>query len=337
MLRKVLLLKFLDRAKVFIKSGDGGNGCVSFRREKFIPMGGPDGGDGGKGGDVFFQIAEDLNTLIDFRYQQHFKAEKGSDGKGKSRIGKKGRNLTLKVPPGTQIWNEDDSILLKDLESNKDPFLFLRGGQGGLGNERFKSSVQQAPRYAQTGGKGEELWVWLKLKLIADAGLVGLPNAGKSTLLTVLSRAKTKIGDYPFTTLFPHLGLVRHKGKNFVMADIPGLIEGAHKGKGLGHRFLGHIERCKVLVHLIDIDQEDVVEAYQNVREELGKYDASLLNKKELVVLNKKDKVSEKDLSEKKAKLSHLLSVPIFAMSCFEKEGPEILLDSLLEHLYRVK
>lgn len=262
-------MKFLDEAKIFIKSGDGGPGCISFRREKYIEYGGPDGGDGGKGGDVVVEAVDNLNTLIDYRYQQHFKAERGHHGMGANRSGRNGKDIILKVPIGTQIFHDDKETLLADLTEGGQRIVLLKGGIGGRGNTHFKTSTNQAPRRADTGMPGEELWIWLRLKLIADAGLIGLPNAGKSTFLAATSRAKPKIADYPFTTLHPNLGVVYIDQKEFVLADIPGLIEGAHEGHGLGTRFLGHVERCSVLIHLIDGTQEDPLKAYQTIRDEL--------------------------------------------------------------------
>jgi GTP-binding protein len=282
-------MKFLDQAKVYIRSGEGGAGSVSFRREKFIEFGGPDGGDGGRGGDVWAEAVDGLNTLIDYRYQQHFKAEKGGHGMGRSRAGAKGKDAVLRVPVGTQIFEEDNETLIADLVKPGDRVLLARGGNGGFGNEHFKSSTNRAPRHANPGQPAEERWVWLRLKLIADAGLVGLPNAGKSTFLAAVSAAKPKIADYPFTTLAPHLGVVRLHTRSFVLADIPGLIEGASEGAGLGHRFLGHVERCAVLLHLIDITGEDPVAAYRIVRKELKKYHVGLAAKPELVALSKVD------------------------------------------------
>jgi GTP-binding protein len=282
-------MKFLDQAKIYIKAGDGGNGCVSFRREKFIEFGGPDGGDGGKGGDVWAECVANLNTLIDYRYQQHFKAKNGQGGMGKNRAGAKGEDCVIKVPPGTQIFAEDQETLLADLTQPRQRALLARGGNGGFGNAHFKSATNQAPRRANPGAPGEELTVWLRLKLIADAGIIGLPNAGKSTFLAAVSKAKPKVADYPFTTLHPHLGVVRAGDVDFVLADIPGLIEGAHEGAGLGTRFLGHIERCRVLLHLVDGTEEEVATAYKTVRRELEAYGGSLDRKKEVVALSKCD------------------------------------------------
>ncbi|ODA68132.1 GTPase Obg/CgtA [Methyloligella halotolerans] len=296
-------MKFLDQAKVYLKAGDGGNGCVSFRREKFVEFGGPDGGNGGRGGDVIAECVANLNTLIDFRYQQHFKAKRGTNGAGKNRTGAGGADSVLKVPPGTQIYAEDQETLLADLTEPGERVVLAHGGNGGFGNLHFKSSTNQAPRRANEGQEGEELTVWLRLKLIANAGLVGLPNAGKSTFLAAVSAAKPKIADYPFTTLHPNLGVVRTDGHDFVLADIPGLIEGAHEGAGIGDRFLGHIERCDVLLHLVDGTQEDPVEAYETVRDELEQYEAGLTEKTELLALTKTDAIPEEELDEKVAAL----------------------------------
>ncbi|HJS80211.1 MAG TPA: GTPase ObgE [Vitreimonas sp.] len=283
-------MKFLDQAKIYIRSGNGGAGAVSFRREKFIPFGGPDGGDGGKGGDIWIEAADGINTLIDYRYQQHHKAGTGGHGMGKSRHGADGQDIVLRVPTGTQVLDEDRETLIADLSKPGMRVLLARGGNGGFGNEHFKSSVNQAPRHANPGQEGEERTLWLRLKLIADAGLVGLPNAGKSTFLRSVSAATPKVADYPFTTLHPHLGVVSlGEGARFVMADLPGLIEGAAEGAGLGTRFLGHAERCVALVHLIDITQDDPVAAYRTVRHELESYGEELAAKPELVGLNKID------------------------------------------------
>ncbi|MGJ3258001.1 MAG: GTPase ObgE [Rhodospirillales bacterium] len=297
-------MKFLDEAKIFLKSGDGGNGCVSFRREKYVEFGGPDGGDGGRGGDLVFECSPDLNTLIDFRYQQHFKAPRGTDGMGKNRSGPAGKPLVVRVPPGTQIFDEDKETLLADITKAGDRAVFLRGGNGGFGNTHFKSSTNQAPRRANPGQAGEERWVWLRLKLIADAGLVGLPNAGKSTFLAASTRAHPKIADYPFTTLHPNLGVVAVEDRTFVLADIPGLIEGASEGAGLGTRFLGHVERCRVLLHLVDGTGEDVADAYETVRHELEAYGSGLTEKTEIVALNKIDALDEETLHARRAELA---------------------------------
>jgi GTP-binding protein len=292
-------MKFLDQAKVYLRSGDGGAGCVSFRREKFIEFGGPDGGNGGRGGDVIAECVDGLNTLIDYRYQQHFKASTGTHGMGKNRTGADGKDSVLRVPVGTQILEDDKETLVADFTEVGQRVVLLRGGNGGFGNAHFKTSSNQAPRHANPGQEGTEKWVWLRLKLIADAGLVGLPNAGKSTFLAAVSAAKPKIADYPFTTLHPNLGVVSISGHDFVMADIPGLIEGASEGIGIGDRFLGHIERCQVLIHLVDGTQEDVAGAYRTIRTELGLYKEELGAKPEIVVLNKVDAVPADELKDK--------------------------------------
>src|SRR5215813_6835826 len=296
-------MKFLDQAKVYIRSGNGGAGCVSFRREKFIEFGGPDGGDGGRGGDVIAECVEGLNTLIDYRYQQHFKAKTGGHGMGKNRSGAAGGDVILKVPKGTQIFDEDNETLLADLTEIGDRAILAKGGNGGFGNAHFKSATNRAPRRANPGLAGEERTIWLRLKLIADAGLVGLPNAGKSTFLASVSAAKPKIADYPFTTLHPHLGVVSADGREFVLADIPGLIEGAHDGAGLGDRFLGHLERCRVLLHLVDATTEHAGKAYKIVRGELEAYGGQLAEKIEVVALNKIDAVGPDELKKQKDRL----------------------------------
>jgi GTP-binding protein len=292
-------MKFLDQAKIFVRSGDGGAGSVSFRREKFIEFGGPDGGDGGRGGDVWLECVDGLNTLIDYRYQQHFKAATGGHGMGRNRSGAKGADVVLKVPPGTQVLAEDQETVLVDLTVPGERKLLLQGGNGGFGNAHFKSATNQAPRRANPGQPGEEMWIWLRLKLIADAGLVGLPNAGKSTFLATVTSAKPKIADYPFTTLHPNLGVVRSGDGEFVLADIPGLIEGASEGAGLGTRFLGHVERTRVLLHLVDATSEDVAADYRTVRRELKAYGGGLATKKEIVALSKCDALDEATLAEK--------------------------------------
>ena len=292
-------MRFLDKAKIYIRSGDGGNGCVGFRREKFIEFGGPDGGDGGKGGDVWAEAVPNLNTLIDYRYQQHFKAKNGTGGMGRNRAGPNGSDCILKVPPGTEILAEDGETLIADLKNAGDRALIAKGGNGGFGNAHFKSATNQAPRHANPGQPGQELTIWLRLKLIADAGIVGLPNAGKSTFLAAVSAAKPKIADYPFTTLHPNLGVVRAGSQDFVLADIPGLIEGAHEGAGLGTRFLGHVERTRVLLHLVDATEEDVAGAYKTVRRELKAYGGGLSQKKEIVALSKCDALDETTLANR--------------------------------------
>ncbi len=282
-------MKFLDQAKIFIRSGNGGPGCVSFRREANVPYGGPDGGDGGRGGDIVAKCVNGLNTLIDFRYQQHFKAESGHPGAGRDKSGLSGKQIILRLPVGTQILSDDQTTILADLTRVGQEIILAKGGEGGHGNAFFKSSTNQAPRKSQPGISGLEMWIWLRLKLIADAGLVGLPNAGKSTFLSVVSAAKPKIADYPFTTLHPNLGVVAIDGKEFVMADIPGLIEGAHEGAGIGHRFLGHVERCRVLLHLIDATHTDPIASWRTIRTELSAYDDGLARKPEIIALSKCD------------------------------------------------
>ncbi|MCP1200948.1 GTPase ObgE [Notoacmeibacter sp. MSK16QG-6] len=292
-------MKFLDQARIFIKSGPGGAGAVSFRREKYIEFGGPDGGDGGKGGDVWAEAVENLNTLIDYRYQQHFKAEIGMHGMGRNRTGRHGKDVVLKVPVGTQIFDEDNETLIADLTEPGQCVRLARGGNGGFGNAHFKSSTNQAPRHANPGQEAEERTIWLRLKLIADAGLVGLPNAGKSTFLATVTRAKPKIADYPFTTLTPNLGVARIDNREFVIADIPGLIEGAHEGVGIGDRFLGHVERTRVLLHLVSAQEEDVAAAYQTVRGEIEAYEHGLADKPEILALSQTDTVDDETLVEK--------------------------------------
>ena len=296
-------MRFLDQAKVYIRSGDGGNGCLSFRREKFIEFGGPNGGDGGRGGDVQVECVSNLNTLIDFRYQQHFKASNGKHGMGANRTGGAGDDAVLKVPPGTQVFAEDNETLLADLVEPGQRALIAAGGNGGFGNAHFKSSTNRAPRRVNPGQPGIERTIWLRLKLIADAGIIGLPNAGKSTFLAAVSAAKPKIADYPFTTLHPNLGVVKAGDTDFVLADIPGLIEGAHEGAGIGDRFLGHIERCRVVLHLVDITEPDVAHAYRTVRDELKAYGANLDRKREIVALSKCDAVTSEEALRKAAEL----------------------------------
>jgi len=292
-------MKFLDQCKIYLKSGDGGRGSMSFRREKFIEFGGPDGGDGGKGGDIVLVAADNLNTLIDYRYQQHFRAQNGRGGAGANKTGAKGRDTVLRVPVGTQVFADDKESLIADLTRPGQRVVLLRGGDGGFGNSHYKSSTNQAPRRADPGWPGSELWVWLRLKLIADAGLVGLPNAGKSTLLARLSRAHPKIADYPFTTLHPQLGVVRLDDAEFVLADLPGLIEGASEGAGLGTRFLGHVERCAVILHLVDGTEDDVVGAYRTIRRELADYGHGLADKPEIIGLNKIDAIDRASVTQK--------------------------------------
>ena len=314
-------MKFLDEAKIYLKAGDGGNGSASFRHEKFIEFGGPDGGNGGKGGDIIFEAIPNLNTLIDFRYQQHFKAERGQNGAGRSCTGASADDLIIKVPTGTQIVAEDGVTILADLEHDGDKFIAAHGGQGGRGNESFKSSTNQAPRRADPGEPGEELWVWLRLKLIADVGLIGLPNAGKSTFLAAVSRARPKIADYPFTTLYPNLGVVHVDDKELVVADIPGLIEGASEGAGLGTRFLKHVERCSVLLHLVDGTTENVADAYLTIRQELKNYSTVLFQKPEIVALNKIDALTPELIGQKVSELKKASKKGVYAISGISKQG----------------
>jgi GTPase len=330
-------MKFLDQAKVFLKSGDGGPGIVAFRREKFIEFGGPDGGDGGKGGDVVIEAVDGLNTLIDYRYQQHFKAPRGGHGMGKDRSGAKGEDIVLKVPVGTQVLDDDQETVLADMVEVGQRVVLLRGGDGGFGNAHYKSATNRAPRQSHPGWPGEERWVWLRLKLIADAGLVGLPNAGKSTFLAASSRAKPKIADYPFTTLQPNLGVVYVGEEEFVLADIPGLIEGAHEGSGLGDRFLGHVERTRVLLHLIDGTQEDVAEAYTVIRGELEAYGNGLDEKQEIIGLNKCDSLDDEEIAEKKAILEELADAPVMVLSGATGIGVPPVLFELLRRIKDAK
>jgi GTP-binding protein len=326
-------MHFLDQAKVFLKSGDGGPGAVSFRREKYIEYGGPDGGNGGKGGDIVFEAVEGLNTLIDFRYTQHFKAPRGKGGAGQNQTGGGGDDLLIKVPVGTQILSDDKEHVLADFTKAGQRQIFLRGGDGGRGNASYKTATNRAPRQHGTGWPGEEMWIWLRLKLLADAGLVGLPNAGKSTLLNSVTNANAKVGAYPFTTLRPQLGVVQHKGREFVMADIPGLIEGAADGAGIGDRFLGHIERCRVLLHLVDANNEDVAEAYRVVRDELDAYGAGLEDKPEVVALNKADTLDDELLDALSDELEQECGMRPYRLSGATGIGSEAVLDSIIQHL----
>ena len=326
-------MHFLDQAKIFIRSGAGGPGAVSFRREKFIEYGGPDGGDGGKGGDIIFEAVEGLNTLIDFRYTQHFRAPRGKGGAGRNQTGAGGDDLVVKVPVGTQVLSEDKETVLLDMTEVGQRVVLLKGGDGGRGNASYKTSTNRAPRQHGTGWPGDEMWVWLRLKLIADVGLVGLPNAGKSTFLNAVSNAKAKVGDYPFTTLHPKLGVVRHKGVDFVLADIPGLIEGAAEGAGIGDRFLGHVERTKVLLHLVDSNVEDLAVAYRTVRDELEVYGAGLDDKKEVIALNKVDTLDAELVEALVAELETESGAPVIPISGATGEGVEKVLDAILQRL----
>jgi GTPase len=326
-------MHFLDQAKIYIRSGAGGPGAVSFRREKYIEYGGPDGGDGGKGGDIVFEAVEGLNTLIDFRYTQHFKAPRGKGGAGRNQTGAGGKDLVVRVPVGTQVLAEDKEHVLADFTTVGQRRTMLRGGDGGRGNASFKTSTNRAPRQHGTGWPGEEMWVWLRLKLIADVGLVGLPNAGKSTFLNAVSNAKAKVGDYPFTTLHPKLGAIRHKGRDFVLADIPGLIEGAAEGAGIGDRFLGHIERTRVLLHLVDANNEDVAETYRTVRNELDAYGAGLGDKIEILALNKIDTIDQELVDALSAELEEESGVRPLPVSGITGEGVEAVLDATIQQL----
>ena len=319
-------MKFLDQAKVYVRSGDGGAGAVSFLREKFVEFGGPNGGNGGRGGDVVIECVDGLNTLIDYRYQQHFKAKTGTHGMGKNRTGADGADIVLRVPVGTQVFEDDNETLIADLTEVGQRIVLLSGGNGGFGNAHFKTSSNQAPRHANPGQQGTEKWIWLRLKLIADAGLVGLPNAGKSTFLAAVSAAKPKIADYPFTTLHPNLGVVTIGERDFVLADIPGLIEGASEGAGIGDRFLGHVERCGVLIHLIDGTQDDIKTAYKTIRGELAAYDERLAEKPEIVVLNKIDAIDPDDLKEKVKTLRKVSKADVLTVSGVTGQGVDKVL-----------
>ncbi len=326
-------MKFLDQAKIYVRSGDGGAGSVSFLREKFVEFGGPNGGNGGRGGNVVVKCVDGLNTLIDYRFQQHFKASTGTHGMGKNRTGADGRDVILKVPVGTQIFEEDNETLIADFTEVGQEMVLISGGNGGFGNAHFKSSSNQAPRHANPGLPGTEKWIWLRLKLIADAGLVGLPNAGKSTFLAAVSAAKPKIADYPFTTLHPNLGVVKVGERDFVLADIPGLIEGANEGLGLGTRFLGHVERCSILVHLVDGTQEDIKTAYKTIRAELAAYDDGLVDKPEIVVLNKIDALQPDEVKEKVKQLKRLSKAEVFTTSGVTGDGVDQVLYRVVRQL----
>ena len=326
-------MKFLDQVKIYIKAGDGGNGSPSFRREKFIEFGGPDGGDGGKGGSIILKSERNLNTLIDYRYQQHHKAERGGGGAGKNRTGRGGDNLILKVPIGTQVFEEDNKTLIYDFKNEKEEFVAANGGKGGLGNTRFKSSTNRAPRKFTKGTVGEEYVIWLQLKTIADIGIIGLPNAGKSSLLASITSATPKIANYKFTTLNPNLGVAVYDDKEITLADIPGLIEGAHTGIGLGIKFLKHIERCKTLIHLIDITEDNIENLYKQVRNELGKYSKNLLKKDELIVFNKIDLIDKNQLKEKKYKFSKKTKNEVLTISTFDKASIAKIKSKLIKYV----
>src|SRR5437899_2222423 len=324
-------MKFLDQAKIYVRSGNGWGGCVGCRREEFSEFGGPDGGDGGRGVDVIVECVDGLNTLIDYRYAQHFKAETGHHGMGSQRTGGKGKDIVLRLPRGTQIFDEDNETLLLDLTEIGQKVVLAKGGDGGYGNLHYKTSTNRAPRRADKGWPGEERWIWLRLKLIADVGLVGLPNAGKSTFLSATSNARPKIADYPFTTLHPGLGVVKVGNREFVMADIPGLIEGAHEGAGLGTRFLGHVERCRALLHLVDGTQDDVAESYKTVRAELRAYGGNLARKEEIVALNKTDAMTKEDIEAKRAALAKASRKAVHVMSGVSGAGVQTLLHELMK------
>ena len=326
-------MKFLDQVKIFVKAGDGGSGSPSFRREKFIEFGGPDGGDGGKGGSIIIKTERNLNTLIDYRYQQHFKAERGSNGIGKNKTGRGGETLYLKVPIGTQVLEEDNKTLIYDFKKENEEFVVAIGGKGGFGNTRFKSSTNRAPKKFTKGAQGEEFWIWLQLKTIADIGIIGLPNAGKSSLLASVTSANPKIANYKFTTLNPNLGVTMYDDKEITLADIPGLIEGAHIGTGLGIKFLKHIERCKTLLHLIDITENDLVNSYNQVREELRKYSQQLLDKEELIVFNKIDLIEEDQIKEKLDKFKKEIKKDALVMSTFDKKTISNIKSKLINHV----
>ena len=326
-------MKFLDQVKIFVKAGDGGSGSPSFRREKFIEFGGPDGGDGGKGGSVILKSERNLNTLIDYRYQQHFKAQRGEDGKGKKMTGKGGENLYLKVPIGTQVYEEDNKTLIFDFKKNNDEFVVASGGKGGFGNTKFKSSTNRAPKKFTKGIKGEEFWIWLQLKTIADIGIIGLPNAGKSSLLASMTSATPKIANYKFTTLNPNLGVAVYDDKEITLADIPGLIEGAHSGVGLGIKFLKHIERCKTLLHLIDINEEDLVSSYKQVRNELKNYGKELIKKKEIIVFNKIDLLQKKNIDKKVKDFEIKIKKKTFRMSTIQSKSVSNIKSELINYV----
>ena len=326
-------MKFLDQAKINLKAGNGGSGSASFRREKYVEFGGPDGGDGGDGGSILFEAERNLNTLIDYRYSQHFKAENGKPGSKKNKTGANGKDLVLKVPIGTQIYEEDNNTIIYDFKKNNEKYLVASGGKGGLGNVRFKSSTNRAPRKKTDGKKGEEFWIWLQLKIIADVGIIGLPNAGKSSLLASLTRAKPKIANYPFTTINPNLGVTYYNNKEVTLADIPGLVEGAHKGIGLGDKFLRHIERCKILLHLIDVTEKNLVENYQKIRSELKNYDLSLFKKREIIYFNKSDLVEKKILKQKLDIFGKKIKKKYKIISVFKKDDIQTIKKILVTNI----
>ena len=326
-------MKFLDQVKIFVKAGDGGSGSPSFRREKFIEFGGPDGGDGGKGGSIILKSERNLNTLIDFRYQQHFKAERGGNGSGKNKTGRGGKNLYLKVPIGTQVLEEDNKTVIYDFKKENEEFVLANGGKGGYGNTRFKSSTNQAPKKFTKGSKGEEYWIWLQLKTIADIGIIGLPNAGKSSLLASLTRANPKIANYKFTTINPNLGVAIYDDKEITLADIPGLIEGAHKGTGLGIKFLKHIERCKTLLHVIDITEPNLIISYNQVRKELKKYNKELIKKTEVIVFNKIDLIKKNEINKKLTTFKNKMSNEVIVISTLDKKSISVIKSKLVKYV----
>jgi len=328
-------MKFLDQAKIYVKAGNGGSGSSSFRREKFIEFGGPDGGDGGDGGSIVLIAEANLNTLIDFRFQQHFEAGKGQNGMGKKKTGKTGEDLILKVPIGTQIFEEDNNTLIEDLKKAGQKIIVARGGKKGLGNVRFKSSTNRAPRKKTDGSEGEGFWIWLQLKVIADIGIIGMPNAGKSSLLSVLTKAKPKIANYPFTTLNPNLGVASYSDREVTIADVPGLIEGAHEGIGLGDKFLRHIERCKNLIHLIDITDENILENYLKIRKELSKYSSSLLKKKEIIVFNKIDIINANEIKKKINIFKKKIKKNTYKISVIQNKGLITIKKLLVSSVYK--
>ena len=327
-------MKFLDQAKIYVKAGNGGNGSASYRREKFIEFGGTDGGDGGHGGSIIFVADKNLNTLIDFRYQQHFKAEKGQDGKGKKKTGKSGKDLILKVPVGTQILEEDNNTLIEDLTKSEKKINIANGGKGGLGNVRFKSSTNRSPRKKTDGENGESFWIWLQLKVIADIGIVGMPNSGKSSLLSALTSARPKIANYPFTTINPGLGVANYNNKEVILADIPGLIEGAHEGIGLGDKFLRHIERCNNILHLIDITNNNLLEDYSKVRKELFKYSNKLTKKREIIVFNKIDMVNNEEINKKIDIFNKKVKKKIYTISALKHKGLKTIKEILVSYVH---
>ena len=326
-------MKFLDQVKIFIKAGDGGSGSPSFRREKFIEFGGPDGGDGGRGGSIILRSERNLNTLIDYRYQQHFKAKKGDDGKGKNKTGRGGESLYLKVPIGTQVFEEDNKTLIFDFKEENEEFVAATGGKGGLGNTKFKSSTNRAPKKFTKGIKGEEFWIWLQLKTIADIGIIGQPNAGKSSLLASITSATPKIANYKFTTINPNLGVALYDDKEITLADIPGLIEGAHSGSGLGIKFLKHIERCKTLLHLIDVNEDNLINIYKQIRNELKKYSKELVKKNELIVFNKIDLIDKKILNEKIKKFENKIKKKVLTLSTLNKSSVSKIKSKLINYV----